>query len=159
MANKIQKTNALRLLDKLNVKYETAVYEFNEDEIDALSVAKKINAEAERVFKTLVAKGGGEIFVFVIPGNCEIDLKKAANAANVKKIDLVKVKELLPLTGYIRGGCSPIGMKKIYPTFIDETAQLWDKIYVSAGVRGMQLLISPDDLKNVTNASWADLLK
>ncbi len=112
MANKIQKTNALGLLDKLNVEYETVVYEFNEDEIDALSVAKKINAEAERVFKTLVAKGDGEIFVFVIPGSYEIDLKKAANAANVKKVELVKVRELLPLTGYIRGGCSPIGMKK-----------------------------------------------
>ncbi|AFN74135.1 ybaK/ebsC protein [Melioribacter roseus P3M-2] len=154
------KTNALRLLDKLNVGYETAVYEFSEDEIDAVSVARKIGAEPERVFKTLVAKNeSGDIFVFVIPGNCEIDLKKAASTAGVKKIELVKVKELQPLTGYIRGGCSPIGMKKQYATFIDETAQMWDKIYVSAGARGVQLLISPENLREITNAEFSELIK
>jgi Cys-tRNA(Pro)/Cys-tRNA(Cys) deacylase len=154
------KTNALRLLDKLNVEYDTAVYEFSEDEIDAVSVARKIGAEPERVFKTLVARSeSGDIFVFVIPGNYEIDLKKAASTAGVKKIELVKVKELQPLTGYIRGGCSPIGMKKQYPTFIDETAQIWDKIYVSAGTRGVQLLISPENLKEITNAEFSELIK
>lgn len=153
------KTNAVRILETLKVPHQTIEYESNEDEIDAISVAKKINVEPEIVFKTLVARNEhNEIFVFVIPGNFELNYKKAEKATESKKIELIKVKELQPITGYIRGGCSPIGMKKNFPTFIDETAQLYEKIYCSAGLRGMQLHISPIDLKNVTNGVFADLI-
>ena len=134
-------------------------YEFSEDELDAVTVARKINADPEAVFKTLVTRSDkNEIAVFIIPGNFELDLKKAASASGHKKIEMIKVKELLPLTGYIRGGCSPIGMKKLFPSFIDETAQLHEEIYVSAGVRGMQIKLAPDDLLNFINAAYADLI-
>lgn len=153
------KTNAVRILEALKIPHRTIEYESNDDEIDAISVAKKINATPEMVFKTLVARNDeNEICVFVIPGNFELNLKKAAKTSSSKSIELIKVKELQPLTGYIRGGCSPIGMKKEYPTFIDETAQLYDQIYCSAGTRGMQLLISPIDLLKVTKAIFADLI-
>lgn len=153
------KTNAIRILETHHVEHTTIEYQFNEEEIDAVSVANKIGAEPEVVFKTLVARNdGNEILVFVIPGNFELNLKKAAKASGSKNIEMIKVKELQPLTGYIRGGCSPIGMKKLFPTFIDETAQLYDKIYCSAGVRGMQINIAPDDLCAVTSARFADLI-
>lgn len=153
------KTNAVRILETLKIQHQTVEYESNEDEIDAISVAKKINAEPETVFKTLVARNDkNEILVFVIPGNFELNYKKAAKASGSKNVELIKVKELQPLTGYIRGGCSPIGMKKEYPTFIDETAQLHSNIYCSAGIRGMQLFISPEDLAKVTNAIFVDLI-
>ncbi len=155
----MKKTNAIRLLESLGKNFSFKEYEVDEDNLDAVSVANKIGAEPESVFKTLVArKDGKEPVVFCIPGNMELNLKKAAKAAGCKKVELIKVKELLPLTGYIRGGCSPIGMKKHYPTFIDETAQLFDEIYVSAGVRGMQIHLSPSDLLEVTNSNYADLV-
>lgn len=155
----MKKTNAVRILDSNNIQYELFEYEFNEDEIDAVSVANKINAPHEQVFKTLVATGDktGTV-VFVIPGNEELNLKKAATASGNKKIEMIKVKDLLSLTGYIRGGCSPIGMTKKYPTYIEETSQLFEKIYVSSGIRGMQMLVSPADLVNITEATLSDLI-
>ena len=153
------KTNAVRILESKNIVHSTVEYESDENEIDAVSVANKIGAEPETVFKTLVARNErNELLVFVIPGNFELNLKKAAKASGSKSIELIKVKELQPLTGYIRGGCSPIGMKKLFPTFIDETAQLYEKIYCSAGVRGMQLHLSPTDLLGVVNGEFHDLI-
>lgn len=153
------KTNAVRILESKNITHSTLEYESDENEIDAVSVANKIGAEPETVFKTLVARNErNELLVFVIPGNFELNLKKAAIASGSKSIELIKVKELQPLTGYIRGGCSPIGMKKLFPTFIDETAQLNEKIYCSAGVRGMQLHLSPTDLLGVVNGEFHDLI-
>ena len=153
------KTNAVRILESQKIAHSTFEYEFNEEEIDAVSVAIKINVEPEMVFKTLVARNEkNEINVFVIPGNFELNLKKAAIASGSKSIEMIKVKELQPLTGYIRGGCSPIGMKKLYPTFIDETAQLHEQIHVSAGIRGMQLKMDPKELSSVVHAEFADLI-
>lgn len=153
------KTNAIRILESKNILFETAEYKFNEDEIDVVSVARKIGANPEIVFKTLVAHNEEKnVFVFVIPGCYELNLKKAAKASSSKKIELIKVKDLQSITGYIRGGCSPIGMKKLFPTFIDESAQLFDFIYISAGIRGMQIKISPFDLIKIINAQFADLI-
>jgi Cys-tRNA(Pro)/Cys-tRNA(Cys) deacylase len=152
------KTNAIRILESKGIAYTTAEYDHDEEEFDALSVAASINAPPETVFKTLVARNARNlIMVFVIPGNYELDLKKAAVYARSKSMEMVKVKELLGLTGYIRGGCSPIGMKKSFPTFIDETARLHEKIYVSAGIRGMQICLSPLDLIRVVGGTFADL--
>ncbi|MCX6157613.1 MAG: Cys-tRNA(Pro) deacylase [Ignavibacteriae bacterium] len=155
----MKKTNAVRILDSNNIQYELFEYEFNEDEIDAVSVANKISAPHDQVFKTLVATGDktGTV-VFVIPGNEELNLKKAATASGNKKIEMIKVKDLLSLTGYIRGGCSPVGMTKKYPTYIEETSQLFEKIYVSSGVRGIQMLVSPAELTDVTEAVFSDLV-
>ncbi|OGU66427.1 MAG: aminoacyl-tRNA deacylase [Stygiobacter sp. RIFOXYC12_FULL_38_8] len=159
MAENVLKTNAVRILESKNIVHSTVEYESDENEIDAVSVANKIGAEPETVFKTLVARNErNELLVFVIPGNFELNLKKAAKASGSKSIELIKVKELQPLTGYIRGGCSPIGMKKLFPTFIDETAQLNEKIYCSAGVRGMQLHLSPTDLLGVVEGEFCDLI-
>ena len=156
---KTMKTNAVRILEAKKIPHSTFEYESNEEELDAVSVAQKINAEPESVFKTLVARNeNNEINVFVIPGNFELDLKKAAKASGSKSIEMIKVKELQPLTGYIRGGCSPIGMKKSFPTYIDETAQLHELIYVSAGIRGMQLNLGPNQLAQVTQAEFKDLI-
>lgn len=153
------KTNAVRILESKNIAHSTFEYESDENEIDAVSVANKIGAEPETVFKTLVARNeSSELLVFVIPGNFELNLKKAAKASGSKSIELIKVKELQPLTGYIRGGCSPIGMKKLFHTFIDETAQLYEKIYCSAGVRGMQLYLAPTDLLGVVEGEFCDLI-
>lgn len=153
------KTNAVRILEANEISHSTLEYQSSEEELDAVTVAQKINAEPEQVFKTLVTRNDkNEIFVFVIPGNFELNLKKAARASSSKSIEMIKVKELLPLTGYIRGGCSPIGMKKQFPTFIDETAQLHNKIYCSAGIRGMQLSLNPADLATIINAEFADLI-
>lgn len=155
----MSKTNAVRILEAAEIHHKTFEYEVNEDELDAVSVAEKINAEHEQVFKTLIARNDrNENFVFCIPGNYELDLKKAAKASGNKKIEMIKVKEILPLTGYIRGGCSPIGMKKLFPTFIDETALLFDEIYVSAGMRGMQVKLSPSDLSKLINAVFTELI-
>ncbi|MGE5679565.1 MAG: Cys-tRNA(Pro) deacylase [Bacillota bacterium] len=155
----MSKTNAIRILESQKIKHSTFTYDVNEEELDAVSVAEKVGAEHESVFKTLVTTGDKTgVTVFCIPGNMELDLKKAASASGNKKVEMIKVKELLPLTGYIRGGCSPIGMKKLYATYIDETAQLWDEIYVSAGVRGMQVKLSPQELKKLINAEFADLI-
>lgn len=154
----MSKTNAIRILESKGIQYSAINYEFNEDEIDAVSVANKIGVNKDLVFKTLVTRGDKNgINVFCIPADTELSLKKAASVSGNKSIEMIKMKELLPLTGYIRGGCSPIGMKKDYPTFIDETAQLFDEIYVSAGIRGTQVKVSPVDLKELVHAEFADL--
>jgi Cys-tRNA(Pro)/Cys-tRNA(Cys) deacylase len=152
------KTNAVRILESANINFDTFEYAFDDEALDAITVAEKINAEPEQVFKTLVCKGDSGYFVFCIPGNFELSLKKAAAASGVKKIEMLPLKELTNVTGYVRGGCSPVGMKKLFPTFIDETALLFDKIYVSAGVRGMQLFINPNDLVRIIGAKFADLI-
>ncbi|MEJ5262765.1 MAG: Cys-tRNA(Pro) deacylase [Ignavibacterium sp.] len=155
----MNKTNAIRILESHKINFEIAEYSVDEDDLSGETVAEKIGASHEEVFKTLVAKGDKIGYcVFCIPVNFELNLKKAAKASNNKSVELIKVKDLFPLTGYIRGGCSPIGMKKLFPTYIDETAQLFDKIYVSAGVRGMQIHINPVDLKNLISGEFADLI-
>ena len=155
----MKKTNAIRILEANKINFQLFHYEFNIKEIDAVSVALKIGAEPESVFKTLIARSNqNELFAFVIPGNEILNLKKAAIVSGAKKIEMIKEKELLPLTGYIKGGCTSIGLKKQYPTFIDETAQLFDKIYVSAGVRGTQVKLNPYDLQIIVNANFVDLV-
>jgi Cys-tRNA(Pro)/Cys-tRNA(Cys) deacylase len=144
---KIEKTNAARLLDKADIAYELIPYTVDESNLAAEHVAEELGEDIEQVFKTLVLRGDKNgLFVCVIPGNFEVDLKVAAKISGNKNCDLIPMKELLPLTGYIRGGCSPIGMKKPFPTFIHESALLHDHIYISAGVRGLQFKISPQDL-------------
>lgn len=153
----MNKTNAVRILEKLNVEHELFEYETDEN-IDAVSVAKKLGVNPEIVFKTLVARNEkNEILVFLIPGNYELDLKKSAGATGSKKIELVNQKELLPLTGYVKGGCSPVGMKKIFPSFIDESSELFQFIFVSSGKRGAQVKINPSDLIEVIKANSFDL--
>lgn len=143
----IQKTNAARLLDAAGIAYSLVEYAVDEDHLDASHVAAQLGEDIDRVFKTLVLRGDRSgPFVCVIPGSFEVDLKVAARISGNKNCEMLHVKELLPLTGYIRGGCSPIGMKKQFPTFIHESALLYDNIYVSAGVRGLQLCLSPQDL-------------
>ncbi|MBR2298318.1 MAG: Cys-tRNA(Pro) deacylase [Bacteroidales bacterium] len=150
---KIEKTNAARLLDKAGVPYELIPYTVDESNLAAEHVAEELGENIEQVFKTLVLRGDRNgLFVCVIPGNFEVDLKVAARISGNKNCDLIPMKELLPLTGYIRGGCSPIGMKKPYPTFIHESALLYDHIYISAGVRGLQFRISPKHLFDYTGA-------
>jgi Cys-tRNA(Pro)/Cys-tRNA(Cys) deacylase len=152
------KTNAVRILESRGIAHTTAAYAYDEEDLNAVTVAASIGAPPETVFKTLIARNNKNmIFVFVIPGNFELNLKKAAAASQSKSIEMIRMKEILPLTGYIRGGCSPIGMKKLFPTFIDETAQLHEKIYISAGMRGMQVRLSPLDLATVVRAAFADL--
>lgn len=144
---KIEKTNAARLLDAAKIEYELIPYSYTEEDLSAQHVAAELGEDIETVFKTLVLKGDRNgHFVCVIPGNMEVDLKVAAKISGNKSCEMVHVRELLPLTGYIRGGCSPIGMKKAFPTFIHESALLYDHIYISAGVRGLQLRIAPQDL-------------
>ncbi|MBQ6958831.1 MAG: Cys-tRNA(Pro) deacylase [Bacteroidales bacterium] len=141
------KTNAARLLDAAGVPYELVPYEVDESDLAAQHVADQLGEDIEQVFKTLVLRGDRNgFFVCVIPGNFEVDLKVAAQLSGNKNCEMLHVRELLPTTGYIRGGCSPIGMKKPFPTFIHESALLYDFIYVSAGVRGLQLKIAPQDL-------------
>ena len=153
------KTNAMRQLDKAGIPYRLHTYS-TEGGIDGVSVAAGLGQPVERVFKTLVARGDKTgINVFVIPVAEELDLKKCAAASGNKKLEMVHVKDLLGLTGYIRGGCSPVGMKKHYPTFLDETAGLWDRIYVSAGQRGLQLILAPEDLAAFTDAAMTDLIR
>ncbi len=155
----MKKTNAVRILESGNFKFETREYEVNEDEIDAVSVANKIGAPPETVFKTLVARGDKSGYaVFVIPGNAELNLKKAAAASGNKSVEMIKAKDLLAVTGYIRGGCSPIGMTKKYPTYLEETSQLFDKIFFSAGIRGMQIVLPPSGLAEAADAVFADLV-
>lgn len=158
MANKLQKTNAARLLDRAKIPYRLVPYEVDENDLAAQHVADSLGEDINQVFKTLVLKGERTgHFVCVIPGNREVDLKKAARAAGDKKADLIHMKELLPLTGYIRGGCSPIGMKKPFPTFFHTTAADFDRIYVSAGVRGLQLEINPQQLIDFVGATVTDI--
>ncbi len=157
---KVNKTNASRLLDKAGVKYELVSYEVDESDLSATHLASTIGEPIEQVFKTLVLEGDKSgHFVCVVPGDCEVDLKKTAKVSGNKKCDLIPMKELLPLTGYIRGGCSPVGMKKQFPTYIHESAQLFDTIYISAGQRGLQARLSPLDLAAYCKAEFADLVK
>jgi len=152
-------TNVTRLLSARGIVFETRTYEVDETDLSANHVANSIGFEPDRVFKTLVAAGSdGSYYVFVIPGSCELDLKKAAKTVHQKSIALIPLKELEPLTGYVRGGCSPIGMKKHFPVFIDETAQLWDTISVSGGKRGIQIILAPDALASITNAVFTYLV-
>lgn len=154
------KTNVMRLLESAGISYRTAEYEYDENNLSGLHAAAQIGIPAEQVFKTLVTRGDKTgILVFCIPVDMELDLKKAAAVSKNKKVEMTHMKELLALTGYIRGGCSPIGMKKKYPTFIDETCILFDEIAVSAGMRGEQVILSPEDLVRYTDAVEADLTK
>jgi Cys-tRNA(Pro)/Cys-tRNA(Cys) deacylase len=155
----MSKTNAIRFLELNKIKFATVSYEVDEDDLSGETVALKVGADPETVFKTLVCIGDktGPV-VFCIPVTKELNLKKAATASKNKKVDMIKVKDLLPLTGYIRGGCSPIGMKKLFPTFFDETAQLFESIYVSAGLRGLQMKLFPEDLIKLIDASYKDLI-
>lgn len=149
----MQKTNAARLLDAAGIEYGLVPYEVDENNLDAGHVASQLGEPLEQVFKTLVLRGDKNgLFVCVMPGNMEVDLKVAAKISGNKSCAMIHVKELLPLTGYIRGGCSPIGMKKPLPTFIYESALLYDHIYVSAGVRGLQIRINPQDLISFVGA-------
>lgn len=152
------KTNAARLLDRARIPYELIPYEYDENDLAAQHVADALGEDINCVFKTLVLHGDRSgYFVCVVPGNCEVDLKKAARAAGAKKAELIPMKELLPLTGYIRGGCSPIGMKKPFPTFFHTTATNFEDIYVSAGQRGLQLKINPGQLIAFVKGTVADL--
>lgn len=152
------KTNAIRIVQQAGIPCSEKFYEYDENDLSGMHAAEAINMAPEQVFKTLVTKGAKTgIHVFCIPVCCELDLKKAAKAACDKSIELIPVKDLLMLTGYIRGGCSPIGMKKKYPTHIEEISQLYDQIAVSAGERGHQILLSPMDLATLINAEFADL--
>jgi Cys-tRNA(Pro)/Cys-tRNA(Cys) deacylase len=152
------KTNVIRILESKGISFHTFDYEVDNEDLSGETVAHKINADPNTVFKTLVGRGDkSRLVVFCIPVTAELDLKKAAIASNNKKVEMIKQKELLPLTGYVKGGCSPIGMKKLFPTYIDETALLFEKIYLSAGIRGTQILLRGDDLVNVINGKYADL--
>lgn len=154
------KTNAVRLVQQAGIPCREEFYEFDEHDLNGNHAAAAIGKPAEEVFKTLVARGERTgINVFCIPVCCELDLKKAAKAAGDKNMELVPVKELLGLTGYIRGGCSPVGMKKKYPTFFDETCQLYDEIAVSAGARGHQMLVPPEALAALLGAKLVDLIQ
>lgn len=158
MAQKINKTNAARLLDKAKIVYELVPYIVDEEDLSATHIAEQLSEPIEQVFKTLVLKGDKTgHFVCVIPGDQEVDLKKAAKVSGNKSCDLIPMKELLPLTGYIRGGCSPVGMKKLFPTYFHVTCQEYDYIYVSAGVRGLQLKLNPIELVQVVRGTVAEL--
>ena len=152
------KTNAVRLVQQAKIPCRESFYEFDEKDLSGTHAAEAIGMPPEQVFKTLVARGEKTgINVFCIPVCCELDLKKAAKAAGDKNMELVAVKELLNLTGYIRGGCSPVGMKKKYPTYLDETCILWEEIAVSAGARGHQMILPPEKLADLVNAGLADI--
>ena len=154
MAKKLDKTNAARLLDQAGIKYELIPYIVDENNLAAEHIAGQLDEPIEQVFKTLVLCGDKTgHFVCVIPGCCEIDLKLAAKVSGNKKCDLIPMKELLPLTGYIRGGCSPIGMKKPFPTYIHKTCMNFPFIFISAGIRGLQLKLAPQDLINMSRAT------
>lgn len=158
MAKKIEKTNAARLLDRAKIAYELVPYTVDEDNLAATHVAQELGEDIATVFKTLVLRGDRTgLFVCVIPGDMEVDLKAAARVSGNKKCEMLPMKELLPSTGYIRGGCSPIGMKKPLPTYFHSTATLHECIYISAGVRGLQIAINPTELIAYVNASVADI--
>lgn len=154
----MNKTNVMRLLDAAGIAYRTAEYDYDESDLSGVHAAEAVGMPPEQMFKTLVARGERTgLQVFCIPVAETLDLRKAARAAGDKKIELIHVRELLPTTGYVRGGCSPIGMKKRLPTHIDETAQLFDEISVSAGARGCQVLLAPDALLEYVGADYCDL--
>ena len=156
MAKKIEKTNAARLLDRAGIRYNLIPYEFDENDLAAQHVAESLGQDIARVFKTLVLHGDktGHI-VCVVPGNCEVELKALAKASGNKKVEMIAMKDLLQVTGYIRGGCSPVGMKKSFPTYFHSTAMDFDTIYVSAGVRGRQIEIAPGELVKFVRGTLA----
>ena len=157
---KIEKTNAARILDKEKIRYELIPYEVNEDDLSAVHVAGQLNEPIEKVFKTLVLKGDKTgYFVCIIPGAEEVDLKKAASVSGNKNCEMIPMKELLPITGYIRGACSPLGMKEHFPSYIHNTCLNYEQIYVSAGKRGLQLLIAPKNLIAYVHAATGFLIK
>ncbi len=153
----MNKTNAMRQLDKAGIKYTEIEYEVDENDLSGVHIAEQTGLNPEIMFKTLVAKGDKGFVVLCIPVSCELDLKKCAKVSGNKRVELVAVKELLGITGYIRGGCSPIGMKKKFPTFFDETAVLFDEITVSAGVRGCQLMLKREELLKFIEAELCEL--
>ena len=156
---KLTKTNAMRILDKNKIKYEVIEYDISDGKIDGVSVAEKTNQDVREVYKTLVTQGNSKaIYVFVIPVSEELDLKKSAKVSGEKKIEMIHVNDILKLTGYIRGGCSPVGMKKLYKTFIQIEAENLERICVSGGKKGLQVKLSPDELKNTINAVFADII-
>lgn len=160
MTKQPNKTNAARLLDRAKIGYTLVPYEVDENNLAATHVAESLGEDIRQVFKTIVLHGERTgYFVCVVPGNTEIDLKKAARAAGDKKAELIAMRDLLPLTGYVRGGCSPIGMKKPFPIFIHNTATDFDFIYISAGQRGLQLKMAPGDLIGYTRATVTDLIE
>ncbi len=152
------KTNAMRILDKAKIKYDVIEYEVDENDLSGVTIAKKVNLDCSMVFKTLVAKGDktGPV-VICVPVDKEINLKKVASVSGNKKIEMVHVKDLLGLTGYIRGGCSPVGMKKKFPTFIDSSALNFEKITVSAGMKGAQLLLNRAELADFVEATFSEI--
>ncbi|HVO39746.1 MAG TPA: Cys-tRNA(Pro) deacylase [Spirochaetia bacterium] len=153
------RTNAMRILDSLGIAFETAAYEPGAGHKDAVAVARELGVSPEIVFKTLVARTErNEALVFCIPGPAELDLKKAAKTAGARKVEMLPLAELTPVTGYQRGGCSPVGMKKKLRTWIDEMASAYERIYVNAGTRGMQVILSPADLCRAADAELADLI-
>ncbi len=154
------KTNGARVLENLGICFELREYEVDPDDLSAITVARKIGMPPEQVFKTLITTGGPGVYLFaVVPGDAELDFKKLARAAGVRKTEMVALKEVQALTGYIRGGVTVFGAKKAFPVFVDETAILFDKISVSAGTRGTQLILSPDDYIRAASAQTADLTK
>ncbi|MBR7103911.1 MAG: Cys-tRNA(Pro) deacylase [Lentisphaeria bacterium] len=154
------RTNVFRLLEAAGIPFEEKYYDVADGRIDAVSIAEKIGESPEQVFKTLVTYSNKkEHFVFVVPAAAELDLKKAAAVAGVKSIEMIPAKTLLPTTGYVHGGCSPVGMKKFFPTFIDETAQLYDYICVSAGAIGTNVAVDPEKLCRFLPAQYADIAK
>lgn len=156
---KINKTNAARLLDKEGIKYQLIPYEVDEADLSAIHVAEQLNEPVEQVFKTLVLHGDKTgYFVCIIPGAKELNLKTAASISGNKKCDMIPMKDLLNITGYIRGACSPIGMKKVFPSYIDHSCTIFDTIYISAGKRGLQIQINPADLINVAKIHVAELI-
>ncbi|MDR1072210.1 MAG: Cys-tRNA(Pro) deacylase [Treponema sp.] len=156
---KISKTNAARLLDHAGIAYELTAYRFDENDLSSSHAAEALNEPVERVFKTLVLKGDTSgYFVCVVPGDSEVDLKKAAKVSGNKRCDLIPQKDLLPLTGYIRGGCSPVGMKKHFPAYIHETCLLYKSVFVSAGRLDLQIKIGTADLIKITKAETVDLI-
>ena len=159
MTKAAKKTNASRLVEQAKIPCREDFYEYDEKDLSGIHAAQMLGEDPEQVYKTLVARGPKTgINVFCIPVCCELDLKKAARAAGDKSMELIPVKELLGLTGYIRGGCSPVGMKKKYPTFLEESCQLFEEIAVSAGERGHQMFLAPQALADLTNARMTDLI-
>ena len=156
---KQKKTNAARILDEKKIEYKLIEYKVDEEHLDAVHVAAEVGLPAAQVFKTLVVRGDktGPVFA-VIPGDGELDLKALAKVSGNKRAELVHLKEVLPLTGYIRGGCSPLGAKKNYPVYLDETCILWEQIAISAGQRGLQIFLKPDDLVAATDAAVVNII-
>jgi len=156
---KQKKTNAARILDEKKIEYKLIEYKVDEEHLDAVHVAAEVGLPAAQVFKTLVVRGDktGPVFA-VIPGDGELDLKALAKVSGNKRAELVHLKEVLPLTGYIRGGCSPLGAKKNYPVYLDETCILWEQIAISAGQRGLQIFLKPDDLVTATGAAVVNII-